>query len=940
MSGVPPRRELFGREEQVGVIRSAVSRTEPGFRLVLLTGQAGIGKTAIWERGVVEAEELGHAVLQTRACEAEARLSHGGLSDLLEYLDADLLAGLAAPQRRAVDAALLRDESGPIDPRALGAGLLAIIRELAAAGPVLIAVDDDQWLDDASAAAVTYAIRRLRGEQVTVLLTRRTDRADVPYTDGLAPRLGSLRAPVETVEVEPLRPDAIRRLIDRPLPSRLARRVYELSGGNPLFALEIADALRRADQPIGPAAELPIPTSLRALVSARLAAASAGARRAVLVTSLVSNPRLGLIRQVLADDGNGEGESGEDGLEDAVATGLLVIQAEHVRLAHPLIGAVARADAQPSSCRQVHRLLADTISDIEEQVRHRALGTIPPDAAVADELLRVAEKTIDRGGVRAAAELSEQAWRFTPEADPRRDGRLVLAADRYMWAGQYEAGLALLAPQLPALPPGTLRAQARLRMSQMTDAKLSPQQYEEVLAEADPRLRAEVLSHRANSGVADGIVPVSQALLWTVEAVEISAGLDDRASHARAVSEAAWMGALLGDDPEPRLAVLGPATLSDLALYDQGDRVRAVRAVWRGETARARRLLGDLQQLAREREEDTSVSIFTLHLFETAIRVGDWVEAARLRDELTDAVPALVACRIRASVAAGTGDRALATEALRQLGVLAAESRAGTVFWHLLEARRAAGQAALFDGDAEAAVALLSSVAADAAAGAFRDPGVFPVGPDLVEALVRTGRLDDAREALQRLDETADALEHPWARAGVARARGILLSASGIAAASGTAKAPPAGADDAAESALTDALTRYRDLGLPFDEARTIAALGTVRRRQRRFREARTLLQDAAERFESLGALGLARTTRADVTRVGGRTAADPAGGTGLTATEQQVVDLVMAGCTNRQAADRLFISISAVEAHLTRIYAKLGVTSRTQLVRNLSLPN
>jgi DNA-binding NarL/FixJ family response regulator len=223
---------------------------------------------------------------------------------------------------------------------------------------------------------------------------------------------------------------------------------------------------------------------------------------------------------------------------------------------------------------------------------------------------------------------------------------------------------------------------------------------------------------------------------------------------------------------------------------------------------------------------------------------------------------------------------------------------------------------------ADTAVALLGRVVADAAAGDYRDPGVFPARPDLVEALVKAGRLDDAREALQQLDAIAAELDHPWAQAGAARARGILLSASAASTAAAT--------DDGAEAALTDAVHRYRGLGLPFDEARSIAALGTLRRRQRRFREARALLQDAAERFERLGALGLARSTRDDASRVGGRVAEPTTTAGGLTATEQQVVELVVEGCTNRQAADRLFISVSAVEAHLTRVYAKLGVADAT----------
>ena len=384
--------------------------------------------------------------------------------------------------------------------------------------------------------------------------------------------------------------------------------------------------------------------------------------------------------------------------------------------------------------------------------------------------------------------------------------------------------------------PAPSRAHARFRLSQLTGVELSPEQYEDLLVEvdADARLRAEILSHRANAAVADGTAPVSQGLRWTVEAIELSAGLDDRASRARAVSEAGFMDALLGVDPGPRLATLDASALPDLALYDQDGRVRAVRAMWRGEVARARQLFEDLRRLAREREEDLSASIFTLHLFETAIRVGDWTVAARIEHDLVDIgapiLPPIILARIRAAVAAGTGDRAAAVGSLRQFDELEAGPATSPLFWHHLETRRTAGQAALFDGDADTAADPLSRVVATAAAGDYRDPGVFPAGPDLVEALVKAGRLDDARDALHRLEQTAAEQDHPWARAGAVQARGILLSAAPAAGAGAKpSSATIAGTDAAAEAALTEALDRHRDLGLPFDEARTVAALGTLR---------------------------------------------------------------------------------------------------------------
>jgi DNA-binding CsgD family transcriptional regulator/tetratricopeptide (TPR) repeat protein len=918
-------RDLYGRDEQIAVVRAAMDRTESGFGVTLLTGPAGIGKTAIWERGVADAEDRGYAVLQARTCESEAPLSHVGLSDLLEDVGTDVLARLPVPQRTAIETALLRTGDGSVDPRALGAGFLSVVRDLAATGPVLIAVDDEQWLDPASRAAVMYALRRLRGEPVLVLLTRRTGPPSRYDAEGLAPELAHLAADVSVVDLPPLHPDAIRRLTDPASPVRLAHRVHELSGGNPYFALEIADALRRSDDPIGPGDDLPIPSSLQALVSARLASATIGARRAVLVTSLAGNPRIATIRDVLTRDDAGRTEPGDRDLDDATAAGLLAIHGDHVRLTHPLVGAVARGEAPATRRRSLHRMFADAATDIEARAWHRALGAVPPDAEIADELAYAADATAERGGPRAAAELSEQAWRFTPEIDPKRDERLLAAADRYRQAGLHDTVVTLLTPHLASFGPGPMRAHARLRIGELGLGEMPPEAYEEILAEADPGIRAETLALRASNGLAFGTNSMSQGLWWAAEAAAISATLDDPASLASVVSEAAWMEALLGTDPEPRLAVLDPGLLSEIALHDQGDRVRGVRAMWRGEVALAGRLLNDLRNLAREREEEWSEAIFTMHLFELAIRVGDWRDAGRLQAEFARfTIPPAVEWRVRGAVAAGTGDRELAEEALRRLDALDAANDPEPRFWDHMETRRAAGLAALFDGDAATAVTRLARVEADALIGEYLDPGVFPVGPDLVEALVKAGRADDARAALDRLDQTAAEQDHPWARAGAARARGILLSAS---------------ADDAAEDALNDAVDRYRTLGLPFDEARAIAAIGSLRRRQRRFREARTLLQDAADRFDGLGASTLARSAHAEIGRVGGRPPEPTPASGGLTATEQQVVALVAAGCTNRQTADRLFISVSAVEAHLTRVYAKLGLTSRTQLVRHQSKP-
>jgi DNA-binding CsgD family transcriptional regulator len=228
------------------------------------------------------------------------------------------------------------------------------------------------------------------------------------------------------------------------------------------------------------------------------------------------------------------------------------------------------------------------------------------------------------------------------------------------------------------------------------------------------------------------------------------------------------------------------------------------------------------------------------------------------------------------------------------------------------------GVAALDDGDAATAVEQLAAVWEHLERAGVHEPGAFPVAPDLIEALVAVGRVDEATGVLEQFEQAADRLAHPWARATAARARGhVLLARNDLA---------------SAEASLLRARSLHADLQLPRDEARTRLALGTVYRRARRRREARSELEAARDALVDLGATALAARAADELARVAGRRSA-----AGLTPTEQRVASLVADGLTNKQVAERLVVSVAAVEAHLTRIYAKLGVRRRTELAVKVS---
>jgi len=220
---------------------------ESGPRVLVLEGEPGVGKTTVWRAGVEAAKELSMRVLEASPAEAEARMSFTALDDLLDGVVAEALPALPPPQRHALEVALLLTETEtPTDDRAVAAAFLNALRVLSAPAPVLVAIDDIQWLDVSSARVLGYALRRLRDERVGVLLALRTDEASAPPAE-LAKALGSYTT--SSLPLGPLTLGALHRLLRDRLELVLARpalrRVHEISGGNPFYALEIARALQR-----------------------------------------------------------------------------------------------------------------------------------------------------------------------------------------------------------------------------------------------------------------------------------------------------------------------------------------------------------------------------------------------------------------------------------------------------------------------------------------------------------------------------------------------------------------------------------------------------------------------------------------------------------------------------------------------------------------------
>jgi len=898
--------ELVGREQELAAVERFLAGEEPGQTTLVLEGPPGIGKTSIWSAGVAAAAGL--RVLVARPAGEEASFGFSGLADLLAEVDAGLYAALPPARRRPLEGALLLgDDTAPVSTRAVAAAVLAVLRRLAGEERLLIAIDDLQWLDDASQIVLAYAARRLEAAPVRFLVTVRSATGGRP-----GPLEVALRERADVVAVQPLTLGGVGRLLrsrfEVVLPRPALQRVYDTSGGNPLFALELGRLIAGSDGAAGGARDLPLPERIEEALAERLASLDEPAARALLAAALGSATVAELTAVV-----------GDEALAGAEAAGVVTVDGTRVRPSHPLLGAAAQGRAKPAELRELHRALATAVMDEERAVRHLALAQDQPDEEIARTVAAAAERASRRGAAVAAAELGAHARRLTPEDAPGRSERLLAIAEYEYAIADMQAARDAARELLDELPPGEPRVRALIMLANSARGTDDEPLLDRALAEAgdEPVLQARVLTVQAFNQAVNRVQRLDEALDRAEAAARLSeAGGADPVAEIEVLGNLMWVRQLRGapvDDLLPRYRRAEP--LTQVHVYDSAERALAVGRIWQGRLAEARELLDGLLAIAVQQEDEISYFIVRLHLCETALRAGAWDTVASLLDEwdlsLTDLPgdPASYA-RCRALLAAGRGDDDAAELARDAFELALAHGR----IWQRLEAQRALGVAELLAGRAAGAVEHLREVWRHIRSAGVEDPGAFPVAPDLVEALAAAGRVTDARAVAADLRALAERLAHPWALAAAARCDGVVL----------LAEREPAGA----EQLLEEAAARFEELGLPFDRARTLVALGTARRQAKRLRAGREAVAEAEQLFTALGSPGWAALARLELARFGGRRSSE-----GLTQTEERVADLVRRGRTNKEVAAELVISVSAVERHLTRIYGKLGVRSRTELV-------
>jgi DNA-binding CsgD family transcriptional regulator len=908
---------LIGRRDELLAIESFVAAVPEGARALVLSGEAGIGKTSLWRAGLRLSSTQGLRVLESRASEAETQTAFATLGDLFAPVAHETVDLLPPVQREALECALLiRESTGPSpEARVLGLALVRALREIVRERPVLLAVDDSQWVDPSSADVLRFVLRRLTTQPVGVLATVRGNPVEGPF------ELERAFEGFRRLTVAPLSVGAIHSLLwDRlrlALPRPTLVRVHTVSGGNPFFALELGRGIASGGIRVD-ADEVSLPDSLQSVVSQRLDALPPAMAPTLVAVAALASPAVSIMEPL--------GGSTIEDIEAASACDILEYDGDRIRFTHPLLRPACYALLPQHRRRRIHRRLAALDVDLEEQARHLALATVSTSEDVAAILDLAANRAVGRGALLAAAELAERAVSLTPQEAPDDVvRRRVVAARLCADVGDMRTARRLLDAVVTSTAPGAARAEALTQLATVRGQSDGNPVAAELLqrALAEPGIRSQqkatILGALANVASVDGD---SEAAARYAEAgLALAETLGDSGILVACLTAFAditfWRTGAMRRDLLDRAIALHDASHGRPS---EDPRITLAHNLGRAERFEESRDLWTALISAGLARGDADVAVRLFFLSRMEVGSGRWDQVRQICDQAMelarqtgrDLIEPL--CRmVLAEVDAyrGQADPQSLQELIRDsdgLGYGGSAHRLNRAF-AALELSRDDPQTAWeqvaprFDGHGE-----LDEVAAQLA------------GSVGVEALVGIGDLERADELLARLDHRAATAETALPSL-AARCRGLLHEARGDLEAAITALQaaavvpdPPVGRN-------------------PFEQARTLLALGRVHREAQHKRVSRETLEQAVELFDQLGAQAWADKASGELRRIGGRTSSPGV----LSETERRIVELVIAGRRNREVAEALFLSPETVAWNLSRVYKKLDVTSRTQLAARLS---
>src|SRR5262245_5229778 len=920
-------RAIVGREAELAAVHAFVEGIADGASALVLEGDAGMGKTTLWNAGIEHAETQGVLVLRARPCESETALSFAGVGDLLDPVLDAALEPLPEGQRRALARALVLEagEGPPPDPRAVGIAVLSALRALADARPTVLAVDDAHWLDAPSASVLAYAARRLEAERVGVLLARRTP-LESSLVAELARSLPDGR--FSDLEVGPLDVSCLHRVVQDQLgvvlPRPLLAEVHMAAGGNPFYALEIVRTLKRSGVSVEAGHPLPVPDTLHDLVHGRLLALPDESRRFLLAAAAYSNPTVAITESA-------SGVPRSVGLPPATEAGVVELDGDRIRFEHPLLAAGAYETAAADDRKAVHARLAELLEDPEARAWQLAASVDRGDGAAAAVLEEAAHHARARGAPRPAALLLERASELTP-ADRPADAcrRAVDAAYLHYESGDSPRAEAQLRELIGGLPFGRQRARAMMRLARVRAYESLPDSVGLFLQAVDEAEGDQEILAVAHEGVASGwqrYRQLADAAHHAELAADLALELGDRGLAAEALGTRFEVELLLGRETAHTtmgLALALQDAAEDRRVIAQPRFAAAAQALgWTGPLEPVRDELAELVRRMDELGDESSRPCVLAHLSLVECELGQYEVALSHALEGQDAseqsgqqtmLALNLAVESFVEARRGCEDRARLV-AQRALDLVPATGGGQAE----LVATWALGHLDLVLGHPSAAVARLEPLPAVVRREGITEPCAVPVAVDQIEARAELGAREHGAELLDWYEGNARRLERASALANCARCRGQL--------------AAQAGDLDAALAAFEEALTLHEQVELPLDRGRTLLALGATQRRAKRRREARETLEEAVAVFDRIGAALWAERARAELRRISGRA---PSAGA-LTPAEERVAALVAEGKTNREVAAALYLSERPVEGHLSRVFGKLRIRHRSELAGALA---
>lgn len=892
---------LEGRQAELAGLRGSVDRATAGAGGTWwLLGEAGVGKTALLDELIALVPD-GVRVLRVTGRESEAELTWAGLGTLLAPLVGEGHTDrLPAVQRSAVRAALaLEVPVGPLEPYAVFLGAHGTITAAASSQPVLIVVDDVQWLDEPSLLAVEYLASRWKDDAVAMVVTGRPD--------------DDRKAPVLVTAVGPVGPEAAAAILaDHGVSDdRVRHRIHDELGGNPLLLVAAAAALdedeRRGAGPLP--AVLPVPPSVMRLAEQKVAEEEAATRTALLVVAIAPGGQLAVVTHALLELG-----VGLDGLEQAERAGLLVVEDGEARFTHPTIRAFAYHGAPAGERRAAHRAVAVGLADPVARAWHRGLGTLGQDEDVAVALERAAADLHLRGAPMVAARNLEMAARLSPGRDEAAR-RLRQAAEAVVEQGDDGVAEALLdradatgGDRIEDVTRRRLRFRLALRAGAIGGPIAGLRALADEVAEDHPGLSAEILLD-VMAPLVRTVRPVE--LLETAEAARERASVagDDRVVLRAEV--AAGVGKVATGDAEGHaqlgrygeiLAAEGAQTAGVFLAEVVAPCLALLQHTLEAEELFAT-LEGDLraQSAVPVLIAVLSAQAIATHGSDLARAAGLGQEAIALADEIGRPSLALLAASSLVIAAGVIGDR--------ERCLAAAERLLATDEPGLRQAALAGvGALQLGHGALDEALATYEQLADEIGIG----EGVVRWEPEWCETLVRARRPEEAAEVLAAATGGNQAVT---ATGAFARVGGLLAADIGDAA-----------------GCFESAVGFFQLVGNRVGEGRTELVWGERLRRARRRAAAREHLERAVELLRGVGATVWAERAERELGAAAGRSVTAVVGIEALTGQEAKMARLAASGATNREIGEQMFLSPRTVETHLGAVFRKLGIRNRREL--------